>query len=1048
MMQPLINASLRSRWVVIAMAVALLAVGAWQLPKAELEALPEFGPTMVQVRTEALGLSAVEVEQLITVPMEQDLLNGIAFLKHIHSESVPGLSAIDLFFEPGTDVLTARQVVQERMAEAHALPNVSQPPQMLQPLSSTGRVAMVGLSSTTLTPMEMGVLARWTLRPRLMGVPGVANVAIWGQRERQLQVQVDPDKLRASGVTLEQIVSTTGNALLVSPLSFLEASTPGTGGFIDTPNQRLGVQHVSPIQTAEQLSKVVIEESGTRLRLGDVTTVVEDSQPLIGDARLSTGDGFLLVVEKFAGANTVEVTRAVEDALANMGPGLKGLEMDTTVFRPASYIETAIRNLTTSALIGGALMLLALGAFLISWRRAVVTIVAASLSIGTAALVLHVMHTSLNALILAGLLMALLAVIDDVTTTTDGIARRLREDPSAGEPTDRSVVRAVSLRSGRILCYCLAIMTLALTPLLATGGLAGEAFFPPLALAAFAALTASLIVSLTVTPALSMVLLRHGRSGTEAPAVRWARALHARMLAPLVRRTIPIFAVIVLAVLAIGAAVLPTQLKQSLLPTLRENNLLIQWDTPPGTSLPEMSRLGGRVTEELRALPGVSNVGAHYGRAVTADQVVGVNGGLIWVSVDPAADYDGTVGSVENVVQGYPGLERAVLTYSSERIRQVTSGTTDPVVVRIYGEDLTVLSEQAKRVSGLLSTIDGVKPGPITEAVQEPTIQIEVDLDKARDVGVKPGDVRRAATTLLSGIHAGSLFDKNKVFDVQVWSPPEVRGNITDIANLLIDTPTGHVRLGNVASVTIEASPNAVTRDGVSRRIDVVADVTGRSLDSATADVRKEVGAVAFPLEYHAEVLGDVAERASATRLLLILAGVAAAVIFLLMQAAFSSWRLAALAFGTLPLSLFGGVLVAMFGGGLNLATGAGLLALLAWATRIGMTLIDRIQQLEHDRPDASSQDLVTQAAQERVAPVLTTTLTMALALAPVLVMGSLAGLEVVQPMAAVILGGLATTALTTLLILPALCHTFSRRPVFDPPTQQTTELIGAGGHV
>jgi len=1054
MMQPLITASLRSRWVVIVIAAALLAVGAWQLPKTELEALPEFGPIMVQVRTEALGLSAVEVEQLITVPMEQDLLNGVAYLKHIHSESVPGLSAIDLYFEPGTDGQTARLVVQERMAEAAALPNVSMPPQMLQPVSSIGRVAMIGLSSKSLTPMEMGVLARWTIRPKLMGVPGVANVAIWGQRERQLQVQVDPDRLRAAGVTLDQIVSTTGNALLVSPLSFLEASTPGTGGFIDTPNQRLGVQHLSPIETAEELAKVVVEDSedskasGARLRLGDVTTVVEDSQPLIGDARLSTGDGFLVVVEKFAGANTLEVTRGVEDALANMGPGLKGLEMDTTVFRPASYIESAISNLRTTALIGGALMLLAIGAFLFSWRRAVVTTVAVSLSMGAAALALHLFNTDFNALILAGLLLALLAVIDDATTTTDAIARRLREDPLAGEPTDRSVVREASVRSGRILAYSLVIMTLALTPLFRTGGLAGEAFFPPLALASIATLTTSFIVALTVTPVLSLMLLRPERSRGESPGVRWSRALHARMLAPLVRRTVPAVMVVSMALVAIGAAVLPTQLQKSLMPTLQENNLLIKWDTPPGTSLPEGIRLGERVTTELRALPGVSNVGAHFGRAITADQVVGANGGMIWVSVDPAADYDRTIGTVQDVVQGYPGLERAALSYSSERIRQVTSGVVDPVVVRIYGEDLNVLREKAQEVHALLSKVDGVTPAPVKDAVLEPTIQIEVDLDKAREVGVKPGDVRRAATTLISGIHAGNLFDHQKVFDVQVWSPPEVRANITDVGNLMINTPSGHVRLGTLAKVTIAASPVTVTHDGVSRRIDVVADVSGRSLDSALADVRTAVGNVAFPLEYHAEVLGDVAQRADTARLLLILAGVAALAILLLMQVAFGSWTLSTVLFATLPISLLGGTLVAMFEDGLSLATGAGLLALLAWAVRTGMAFIDRLQQLALDRDTASRQDLVTQAAQERVAPVLTTAVTMILALAPVIVLGSLAGLELVRPMAAVILGGLVTTVLTTLFILPALARTFYHPPVPEPPEQATTALVEAAGHV
>jgi Cu/Ag efflux pump CusA len=1049
MMHPLVSASLRSRWIVIVIAGALLALGAWQLPQARVESLPEFGPTVVQVRTEALGLSAVEVEQMITVPMEQDLLNGVAYLKHIHSESVPGLSAIDMYFEPGTDGQTARLVVQERMAEAAALPNVSQPPQMLQPLSSIGRVAMIGLSSKSLTPMEMGVLARWTIRPKLMGVPGVANVAIWGQRERQLQVQVDPDRLGAAGVTLDQIVSTTGNALLVSPLSFLEASTPGTGGFIDTPNQRLGVQHLSPIETPEQLAKVVIEDSGedraTRLRLGDVTTVVEDSQPLIGDAKLSTGDGFLLVVEKFAGANTPEVTSAVEDALASMGPGLKGLEMDTTVFRPASYIESAIQNLRTSALLGGALMLLALVAFLFSWRRAAVTIVAVSLSIGTAALVLQLFNTSFNALILAGLLLAVLAVVDDATTTTDAIARRLREDPLAGEPTDRSVVREASLRSGRVLGYATVIMALALAPLFFTGGLAGEAFFPPLAMAAFAAFTASFVVSLTVTPALSLMLLRPDRSPADSPGVRRSRAAHARMLAPLVRRTVPTVVVVSLALLAIGAAVLPTQLHKSLLPTLREDSLLIKWDTPPGTSLPEMSRLGERVTTELRTLPGVTNVGAHFGRAVTADQVVGANGGMIWVSVDPAADYDRTINTVQDVVQGYPGLERAVLSYTTERVRQVTNGVVDPVVVRIYGEDLAVLRQKAREISTLLSKVDGVAPAPIANAVDEPTIQIEVDLDKAREVGVKPGDVRRAATTLLSGIHVGNLFDHQKVFDVQVWSPPAVRGNLTDVGNLMIDTNSGQVRLGSLAAVTIASSPNTVSHDGVSRRIDVVADVSGRSLDSALADVRTTIGGVAFPLEYHAEVLGDSAERANNVRLLLILAGVALLAIFLLMQVAFGSWRLSTVLFATLPISLLGGTLVAMFEGGLSLATGAGLLALLAWAVRTGMVLIDRVQQLGLD---AGPQDLVTKAAQERVAPVLTTAVVMILALAPVMVFGSSAGLELVQPMAAVILGGLVTTVLTTLFILPALAHTFYRPPVPEPPEQATPELIGAGDHV
>ena len=340
MIARLVRSCVDNTKVVLAVAAIVMGVGVWHMPQSKVDALPEFAPVTVQVQTEALGLSAEEVEDLITAPLEQDLLNGVAWLAHIHSESVPGLSNIDLTFEPGTDPLKARQVVQERMTQAFALPNVSLPPLMMQPVSSSGRVAMIGISSKTLTPVEIGVLARWTIRPKLIGVPGVANVAVWGQRERQVQVQVNPDQLSAKGITLEEVIRTTGNALLVSPLSFLEASTPGTGGFIDTANQRLGVQHRMPIRDAAGLGQVVVEEADGATQLHDVATVVEGPQPLIGQANVSTGDGIILVVEKLPGANTVEVATAVEDALATLAPGLEGVKVDTTVFRPASYVES------------------------------------------------------------------------------------------------------------------------------------------------------------------------------------------------------------------------------------------------------------------------------------------------------------------------------------------------------------------------------------------------------------------------------------------------------------------------------------------------------------------------------------------------------------------------------------------------------------------------------------------------------------------------------------------------------------------------------------
>src|SRR4051794_5902823 len=336
----LIASGMRLRRLVLAAVVVVLGLGLVQLSNARVDVYPEFGGTQVQVQAEALGLSAQEVEQLITVPIEQDLLNGVPWVESITSRSIPGLSTIDMTFQPGTDLYQARQMVQERMQQAKALPNVGTPPAVIQPTAATSRIAMVGMRSDSVSLIEMSVLARWQLRPRLMSIPGVAQVSIWGQQDRQLQVQVDPQRLQSRNVTLTQLIETTGNALWVSPLSFVEASTPGTGGFVETPNQRLGVQHISPINSADQLADVAVQGvQGPAVRLGDVTSVVEDHQPLIGSATDDGQPSLMLVVERFPDADTAQVTADVEQALAAMAPGLSGITVDTSLYRPASYLD-------------------------------------------------------------------------------------------------------------------------------------------------------------------------------------------------------------------------------------------------------------------------------------------------------------------------------------------------------------------------------------------------------------------------------------------------------------------------------------------------------------------------------------------------------------------------------------------------------------------------------------------------------------------------------------------------------------------------------------
>src|SRR5262245_895445 len=586
MMRAIIRSSMKSRLVVVAVAAALMILGIGRLSRMPLDALPEFSPPYVEIQTESLGLSAEEVEQLITVPMEQDLLNGVPWLQTIRSESVPGLSSIVLVFQPGTNLMRARQMVSERMTQAVALPHVSKPPTMLQPLSATSRVLIAGLSSKTLTPIQMSVLSQWTIAPRLMGIPGVANVAIWGQRDRQLQVQVDPKKLGAKGVTLTQVLETTGNALWVSSLSFVEASTPGTGGFIDTDNQRLGIRHILPIVSSEGLAQVPLE--GTHERLSDVASVVEDHQPLIGDALTKDGPGLLLVIEKFPGANTLEVTRGVEEAFEELKPGLPGLEIDSNVFRPADFIEAAIRNVRLVALFGFLLVALAIAAFFFEWRATLIGVVTVPLALLSAAVVLSMTGATMNAIALTGFMIAVGVVVSHAVVDVDHVMQRLRRERAAVGALPRIMLDAfVESRSGPL--YAVLVVLLAIAPILFAGGSSGS-FFHPMATAYALAVLASLVVALTITPALSMILLARGRGRQEGSGLtRGLQNAYASMLQGFVGRAPLAYALVI--VLTVVGGVLAPRLNRSLLPLFKERNMLIELTCVPGTSQPEMSRV-------------------------------------------------------------------------------------------------------------------------------------------------------------------------------------------------------------------------------------------------------------------------------------------------------------------------------------------------------------------------------------------------------------------------------------------------------------------------
>ncbi len=1033
MIRWIVGTSLKLRFIVLVIAAALMVFGMVQLPNTPLDVFPEFAPPRVEVQTPSLGLSADEVESLITVPLEQ-AFSGVEGLDIMRSKSIPDLSSIELLFKPGTDELRARQLVQERLDTVlPRMPTWAAPPVIMPPVSSVGRVMKIGLSSKSVPLTDMSMIAYWTIRARLLRVPGVANVMIWGERIKIPQVLVDPERMRAHDVSLDEVMETTSDALDVGILYFSNGATIGTGGFLETPNQRLTIHPVSSIVTANDLAQVTIKggkknSDGTPLRLGDIADVKDGTWPLFGDAVVNDGPGLMLVVAKFPWANTLDVTRGVEEALAQLRPGLPGIEMDSTIFRPADFIQVALDNLTRALILGCVLVMLVIGAFLFEWRTALISLVAIPLSLVAGGVVLYLNGATINTMILAGFVIAIGVVVDDAIIDVENIVRRLRQYRKEGSTkSTASIILEASLEVRQAIIHATLIDAVVLLPIFFIGGLSG-AFFQPLAVAYGLAVLLSMVVALTVTPALCLLLLAKAPiERREPPLVRWLQRIYGSVLTRIVQRPAPVF-IATAVIMVVGVAVFPL-MGESLFPEFKERDFLMHWITKPGTSAPEEQRIVTQVSRELRAIPGVRNFGSHIGQALLAEEINGVNFGENWISVDPSVDYDETVAAIEDVINGYPGLFHNVETYLNERIDEVLTGSSETFVVRIFGPDLKGIHSKADEVEQALKDIPGIVDLHVQLQSEVPQVQIEVDLAKAQHYGLKPGDVRRASATLMAGEEVGDLFRDGKAYDVNVWSTPATRSSLASIRDLPIDTPDGgHIRLGDVADVRIAPAQSVIYRDNASRRIDVSANVEGRPLSAVMADVDSRLQTVQYPLGYHAEVLGEFAERQAAESRLLLFAIAAAFGVFLILLASFGNVRVAFLGFLTLPSALVGGLLAAYFTGDvISLGSLVGFLTVFGIAARNQILLINHYQHLERYEGETFGLQLAVRGARERLSPIMMTALATGLALVPLVIAGDVPGAEIEYPMAIVILGGLITSTLLNLFVAPSLYLRFGK---------------------
>ncbi|MFC1661549.1 efflux RND transporter permease subunit [Gemmatimonadota bacterium] len=1014
-MGAIVRTALRLRFIVVTLSAVLIIVGPRLLRNAPLDVFPEFAPPLVEIQTEAPGLSTDDVEALITVPIENAVI-GTPWVETVRSKSVLGLSSVVLLFPRGTDLMEVRQLVQERVAQAaEQLPAAASPPVILSPLSATSRVLKIGMSSDSLSQMELTTLAKWTIRPRLMAVSGVANVAIWGQRDRELQILVDPDRLRANSVTLDEVIRAGQSAVTV-----------GAGGFMDTPNQRMAVTHRADISTPEELAAVTVAfREGAVLTLGDVAEVVVGHPPPIGDAIINDGPGLLLIVEKQPWGNTLDVTRGVEEALELLAPGLEGVDIDPTIFRPATFIEMSIHNLNRALLIGCVLVILLLGAFLYDWRTAVISLLAIPLSLVGAALVLRYQGGTIDTMILAGLVIALGEVVDDAIIDVENIMRRLRLNAAAAEPqTAFRVVFDASLEVRSAVVYGSMIVVMVLIPVFFLGGLSGS-FFRPLATSYVLAILASLVVALTVTPALSLLLLpsRAGLKQDEPPLTRYLKERYRDLIPRFTTRPRRSLQILV-GTVAVAALAYPF-LGEEFLPRFKEYDFLMHWVEKPGTSLEAMNRITLQASRELMTVPGVRNFGSHTGRAEVADEVVGPNFTELWISLDPDSidSYEGTVRRIQGIVDGYPGLYRDLLTYLRERIKEVLTGESATIVIRISGPDLVILREKASEVRDALGDVPGVSDLQIQPQVLVPQIDVRFRPEAGQRFGLTPLDVERAVAALVKGEKVGEFYENQMVFHISVWGEEHVRSDPAALGRLMIDVPGGgQVPLSEVAEVAIVPMRNEITREGASRKIDVTLNVADRDLGSVARDVETTVAGLDFATGYHPEVLGEWREQSEARGRILVLTVLSLLGIFLILHADFQSVRLSLLVLLSLPFALVGSIAAAgVTGGILSLGSIIGFVTVLGVAARNGIMLISHFRHLEEKEGVPFGLDLVLRGAEERLAPILMTALATGLALLPIVLGGTRPGHEIEHPMAVVILGGLITSTVLNLLLLPGL---------------------------
>ncbi len=1023
MFDAIIKGSLRNPWLVIAATLVLVGLGVNALRTMPVDVLPELAAPSVTVVTETGGMAPEEVEKRVTVPLEQ-ALNGSPGLRRLRSSSAVGISLIWVEFDWDVSPLVARQVVAEKLtASRSSLPRGIEP--TMAPASSImGEIMFVALTgSADVTDTALRDAAEWQVRRRLLAVPGVAQVVPIGGAVKQVKIELDPGALMQSRVGVQQVLAT---------LEGVSDSTPGR--FHVAGDQEYLVRAVGRGTTLDDLGQTAIaERDGVIVALHDVAKIELGEATRRGAAAADGQRAVVLKVQKQPRANTLELTERVDRVLDELGPGLPaGIVLHKKGFRQADFIQVALRNVTHVLRDGAILVAIVLALFLMSWRTTLISLLALPLSLLAGILVLRLSGASINTMTLGGFAIAIGELVDDAIIDVENVYRRLRENallPEAERQTALEVVYQGSREIRSSVVFATIIILLVFSPLFFLSGLEGRLLWP-LGIAYVTSISASLVVALSITPVLCWLLLGRGGSLTVAPEGKLA-ALLKRAYRPAVRATLRYPVPIAIASTAGAAAALVAlgSLGRAFLPEFNEGSLNIAAATAPGTSLETSNAIVGRLERYLLAHPAVTSVIRSTGRAERDEHALDVNFSELEVGLKlKKGERERVLADIRDHATTIPGLSVAVGQPVSHRIEHMVSGVRASIALKIYGDDLDQLRALGKRTEASLRTVPGLVDVALEQQAEIPQIVVRPKATELAAFGMTPGELSRFLETALVGKKVADWWEQERVYDVVVRMPEAHRTDFAALASTTVDVRgTRFAELGSIARVDKTMGPNLVNRENVQRRIVVTANVAGRDLRGAASHALATARRyVPMPVGYHVELGGEFESEARATRSILALSVLAIAGMFLLLTVAFRSWRDALLVMVNLPLALVGGVVAVRLGAGvLTIASLVGFITLFGIASRNGIMMLTHYRQLlaRGQLPEQA----VVEGSVERLIPILMTALTAALALVPIVLSAGEPGNELQAPMAAVILGGLMSSTLLNLLVIPSLFARFSK---------------------